>query len=138
MKSVAKSGLVAIALAAILSPPAYAQHHGGGHGHGGGWGWGGFALGAAVTGLAIESAYLASRPYPYYYPYPYPYAAPAPIYVQPTYAQPAYVQPPQQLMAAPAPATNMWYYCRKSKAYYPYVKTCAAGWEQVPATPPGY
>lgn len=133
MKVSLKPGLAALVLAVTLSSPAYAQHgHGGGHGGGHGWGWGGVAVGAAIVGLAVESAYLSSYPYSYQYPYPYPYQAPAPVYVQPNY-----VQPPQQALAVAAPAPAAWYFCRNSQAYYPYVQTCAAGWERIPATPPG-
>ncbi len=129
MKASLKSGLAALVFAATLSSPVYAQHgHGGGHG--GGWGLGGLVVGAAIFGLAAQSAYQYSYPYPYQNPYPSPYEPPAPIYVQP-----AYVQPPQQAMAVPAMAS--WYFCRDSQAYYPYVQSCAAGWERVPASPLG-
>lgn len=63
--------------------------------------------------------------------------------------QPMYM--PQPPMYAPQPRTqviehivyderpreskNWWYYCRTSKAYYPYVKSCRTEWERVPATP---
>jgi len=145
MKAFLKLSLVAVALAATVSSPVYAWHggHGGGYGHGRGYGWGGVAFGAAVIGSA---AYMSSYPYGYGYPYSYsypayPYVAPAPVYAQPTYyvqpqAQPQYAPPPQQAIAAPEPASNMWYYCRKTKSYYPYARNCAAGWERVPATPP--
>ena len=43
----------------------YGGHGGGYHGYGGygGWGWGGFALGAAVTSLAYQSAYWPGYSY---------------------------------------------------------------------------
>jgi len=73
----------------------------------------------------------------YYYPPPVYYpprvvvvpAAPPPVYIE-QYVAPA---PPAPLAVAPAPApqTNYWYYCRSSQAYYPYVKDCPEGWEQV-------
>jgi hypothetical protein len=28
-----------------------------------------------------------------------------------------------------------WYHCNKPEGYYPYVKECRSGWEQVPANP---
>lgn len=31
---------------------------------------------------------------------------------------------------------GVWYYCVASQTYYPYVRTCAGGWQQVPARPP--
>lgn len=30
-----------------------------------------------------------------------------------------------------------WYHCSNPEGYYPYVKTCKDGWEEVPATPNG-
>lgn len=135
MNTSRKFALAALVLAAFLSSPvqAHGGGHGGGHGHGWGWGWGwgGVALGAAV----VSSAYWVSYPnyygYPYPYSNPYPYAAPAPVYGQRNDT------PPPQAMYSPAPAVGTWYFCRQSNAYYPYVKTCAAGWESVPAVPPG-
>jgi hypothetical protein len=41
--------------------------------------------------------------------------------------------------AAPAPQqtqANYWYYCAESQAYYPYVKECPGGWQQVEPQPP--
>jgi len=36
-------------------------------------------------------------------------------------------------------APPAWYYCPESKAYYPYVKECPGGWQQVaPQPPPGH
>jgi len=72
--------------------------------------------------------------YPYAYPYAYPYYAPyysAPYVIQ---QQPSvYVEQPQ---AQPAqPPAGYWYYCAETRAYYPYVKECAAGWERVAPQP---
>lgn len=70
----------------------------------------------------------------YFYPAPvYPYPDP---YVPPVMVQ----QAPPPTVAAPVQATprqapQNWYYCEPSKAYYPYVNTCAAGWKLVPAAP---
>lgn len=80
-------------------------------------------------------------PYPYYYPYPYPYPYPYSY----GYPYPAPASPPVYIErdeAAPAPApapqqqTQNWYYCPGAKAYYPYVRECPGGWQQVPAQPP--
>jgi len=30
---------------------------------------------------------------------------------------------------------GVWYHCAKPEGYYPYVKECRSGWEQVPAQP---
>jgi hypothetical protein len=79
--------------------------------------------------------------YPYYYP-PYGYA---PYYYPPYYPAPmvqqqptVYVeQTPQAAPAAqpPAQSTGYWYYCADSRAYYPYVKECPAGWQRVAPQP---
>jgi hypothetical protein len=81
------------------------------HHHGSGLGIG--------AGLVLGSALLwaATRP------------PPVPVYV-----------PPEPVVMAPVapPQNNWWYYCRPAGAYYPYVATCATGWEVVPARPAGY
>ena len=73
-------------------------------------------------------------PGPYGYPpaYPYPYY---PAYY-PSYpsAPPVYVE--QGAMQAPAQPQDWWYYCADARAYYPYVRECAGGWQRVAPTPP--
>ena len=59
------------------------------------------------------------------YPYPNPYEPPVAVIVPQAPATPA----------PPPPAPQNWYYCEASKAYYPYVPSCAGGWRAVPATP---
>jgi len=71
--------------------------------------------------------------YPYYsYPYyPYPYN---PYYAAP----PVATQQQPQVYVEPAPQQedqNYWYYCPKSKGYYPYVKKCPEGWLKVVPSP---
>ena len=74
-------------------------------------------------------------PYPYSYPYYYyppPYYYPPAVITVPAPQPPVYVEQEQQ----PAPqASADWYYCADSRAYYPYVKDCPAGWQRVPAQP---
>ena len=64
----------------------------------------------------------------YYYPYPYPY--PYYYYPQMSYLPPDYVE------GAGAPGPAYWYYCNSAKAYYPHVKECPEGWQQVMPQPP--
>lgn len=115
--------LLLLLLLAILSiTPAFADRgyaHGGRHG--GGWGWGGAWIVPALIGGAI--LYDVTRPQPVY-------AEPAPVYVQPA---PRYAP-----VYAPAVASlpQPWYFCPAANAYYPYVSSCASGWQVVPATPP--
>jgi hypothetical protein len=124
---------------ALVSEAAFAQHR---HFRG------------PRVGVYIGAPLLAYSYYrPYYYP-PYYYA---PAYYPPVaVAPPTYVEQPQvqqaplyqsqpqapsyqpepQQQAAPQPG-NMWYYCNESRAYYPYVKSCPAGWQQVTPQPQG-
>lgn len=32
---------------------------------------------------------------------------------------------------------GMWHHCSNPEGYYPYIKDCKSGWEEVPATPNG-
>lgn len=144
-----------IAIAAILvsggTVMAAGGWHGGGRGGGGhwgggwhggwgwGWGWPGFGLGVA-TGALLSYPYYYQPYYPYY-PYdPYAYApaySPSTRMIvrerEPAYAdERAYSEPARTRSSA----GDTWYYCKKSNAYYPYVRRCAGGWEKVPAVPP--
>ena len=114
--------------------------HGGGHWSGGwGWGWPYYGLGLA-TGAFLSYPYYYQPYYPYY-PYdPYAYA---PAYSPSTRVivrerEPAYAD--ERAYSEPArtrsSAGETWYYCRKSNAYYQYVRRCAGRWEKVPAVPP--
>jgi len=63
--------------------------------------------------------------YPYY---SYPYY-PAPPVINQQYPS-VYIEPaPQQ------EEQSYWYYCPKSKGYYPYVKRCPEGWLRVIPSP---
>ena len=136
--------LVMALTALLLSPAAQAQHMHGFHGSQfGGNGMGaphfsrgsGHISGFAHNGFAPQGFHHHGFPARgfhhhraftrfvviggtgFWYPYPYPYDASA---------MPAYSVPP------PAP---VWYYCPAAGAYYPYVTSCAGGWQVVPATP---
>jgi hypothetical protein len=162
MKSKGLTLVVAlIAIAAILvsggTVMAAGGWHGGGHGVGGHWGggwhgggyWrGGWGWGWPIFGLGVAAGALLSYPY-YYQPY-YPYYPYDPSYAYaPTYSpsprvivrerEPAYAD--ERVYSEPARARysargDTWYYCKKSNAYYPYVRRCAGGWKKVPAVPP--
>ena len=111
-------------LASISSVSAYADRDGGFH-HGHNRGHIGVFIGAPL----FWPWYYPPSYYPSYYPYYYPPAVVVPS-APPTYIEQGEVQ------AAPAPQTQFWYYCANGRAYYPYVKDCPAGWQQVPAQPP--
>ena len=114
-------------------PPSAADsrsgwHGGGGH-HGGsqrnGWyraGWHGGFWGPRV--------YIGG---PFWYPGPYAY--PYPVYPAPVYAPPIVEEPlPPPAYVEPRSAAY-WYYCQDPPGYYPYVGTCAGGWQQVAPLP---
>lgn len=60
------------------------------------------------------------------------YFYPAPVYPYPNPYEPPVVQLPQATLPPP---TSYWYYCEASRTYYPYVASCPAGWQRVPASP---
>jgi hypothetical protein len=138
LRKTAVLSAVALLVAAMGINVAEARPGGShGHFHGGGGGRAFFYAAPIIAG-----AYLASR---YYYPpsyyYPPAYYSPPPVYIeQPQpYAVPPqsqYSLPPQSQAQPQSPA--YWYYCAASRAYYPHVQTCAAGWQRVaPQPPPG-
>ncbi len=116
-----------LALLSFLAVPAQAAH-----------------VGVSIgVGVPWPGYYYPRAPYAYPYYGPYPYAAPYP-YVAPVVVQPApvIVQPQATpyvertpMAQSSGPADDSWFYCEKDKAYYPYVKQCAAGWVRVPARP---
>ena len=125
-----KKILTILVLTLAVTPVFADGDRGGGWERGGHWGhareWehgdggGGFWILPALIGGAV--LYDLTRP------------PPEPVYVQPA---PYYVQPaPSYDASATVPAGSYWYYCAASRAYYPYVASCPAGWQTVPATPP--
>ena len=84
-----------------------------------------------VIGVGFGVPFAA---FPYYYPpysYYYPPYYPSPVVVQ---QQPTvYVEQPAPQVQQPA--SGYWYYCADSRAYYPYVKDCPAGWQRVAPQP---
>ena len=92
----------------------------------------GFVFGPPVYyGPRYYAPYYGPRYYPYgpYYAYPpYPVVEAAPA------APPVYVER-ESAQSAPALPAGYWYYCAESQAYYPNVKQCPGGWQQVPPQP---
>jgi len=136
-RNLGRIGLLVAALAVAGGASVPAQAHGGHGGHGGGhahvgvgfyfgpgWGWG--------------YGYPYAYPYPYYYPGYYPPAAAAVPSSPPQYIEQGDVNGGEAAgtydPGAPAPA--VWYHCSKPEGYYPYIRDCPGGWEQVPAQPP--
>jgi hypothetical protein len=126
--------LVIVTIGIITSNSVWA--HGGGHGgggghYGGGWGYGrggyygGIGLGLYGMGLGYGLGYYGSP----YYAYP-PIVNTVPV------APPVYIQQAAPQPLPPQPQANYWHYCRSPEGYYPYVKECPGGWQQVSPTPP--
>lgn len=119
----AKALLVAAALlaGAAASGSALAQHH--------------YRGGPRVS----VGFYVGAPYYPYYYsPFYYrPYYYP-PVVIVPA-SPPVYIeqaQPAPQVAPRQAPA-GWWYYCAEAQSYYPNVRECPGGWQQVAPQPPG-
>jgi len=110
--------------------------HGGWHGggwHGGGWHGGGWHGRHHFWGPRVFFGVGVAAPfwwYPYGYAYPYPYAYPAdspPMAVESS---------PQTYIQEDTQAQQYWYYCQNPQGYYPYVKECPGGWQEVAPQPP--
>lgn len=80
--------------------------------HGGHFGW---------WWIAADMWYFYPAPV---YPYPDPYVPPAVV-----------VEPPSPPVSEGPPPAAVWYYCKSSRNYYPYVSVCPEGWRTVPAQP---
>ena len=135
-------GLVLISLA--VSHPLWA-HGGGGHGgggfggHGGGFGGGHYGGGwshgyghSGYYGFGLGYGLGYSGGYPYYGGYGGYYGYPPAIVTVPV-SPPVYIQqsPPVSQVYPP----GYWYYCGNPEGYYPYVKVCPNGWQQVNPVP---
>jgi hypothetical protein len=117
MKKIGLAIILGVCFSLFLFSGAMADGHYGWHG-GGGWhgGWHGGFYGWYGPWYPYG--------YPYYYPYAYPYAYPSTEY------------PSASVPVPSEPQQSYWYYCRDSKAYYPYVTSCPSGWVPVVPTPP--
>jgi hypothetical protein len=138
MNKITTFALLAVALLAMAaSVPALA---GGGHRggyHGGYYGYPRVSVGFAFGGPAYWGypgwGYAGwgypgyNYPPPYYY---YPRAGGVP-------AEPTVYIERGDAYSPPEQSQGYWYYCPEAKAYHPYVKQCAGGWQRVSPTPPG-
>lgn|GEM_PF-608176 len=103
--------------------------------------------GSAAQAHWRVGVYMGGPAYPYYYPAPVVPAPYSPYYYAP-YTPPVVIAPGEpdvtyversqesDAQAGDQPPQGTWWYCEKTKTYYPYVKQCASGWREVPATPP--
>lgn len=112
------------------------NHHGGGHHHDhwaghhhhGGWGLGpglGFGPGFGFGGFGGVGFMQPLYPFPYY--------AYSPAVARP--APPVYIQQQNAGQSAPDSQTSFWHYCRAPEGYYPEVRDCPDGWQQVAPQP---
>jgi len=119
--------ITAVTMATVLLVAEAAYAHGGGrHYHRPGPRVGVF-IGAPIAAYG----WYGPRPWypPAYYYGPPAYVVPAPVVVAPP-APPVYVE-----RAPASAAADAWYYCPDTRAYYPYVSTCASPWERVAPQP---
>jgi len=134
MKQITVACLVIVLIGSLTSNSAWA--HGGGGWHGGGWGghyggghygggWG-YGHGGYYGGFGLGLGYYGGYPY-----YAYP-----PAVVTVPVAPPVYIQQAAPQPVPPQPQANYWHYCNNPEGYYPYVKECPGGWQQVSPTPP--
>ena len=141
MQNIKMMSLTIGLFAMIASDSALAR---GGHGGGGGGhshGHSHLNLGFNLGGFYDPGFYGFGGPgfygfggygfgYPFYYPplYAYPPAimtpSTPPVYIQQEQPQPVH------------PQFSYWYYCQDPEGYYPYVKNCPSGWQQVSPQPP--
>ena len=132
LKLLAAAGLFSLVpLSAQAGNVGWAVSVGGGYG-GGGWrpaaygpGWGGGGWGPGWRGGYYGPGY--GYPYARYYAPPVVYAAPPVV---------TYAAPQQPMVLASQPQPPVWYYCETSGEYFPYVQSCASGWQTQPAVPP--
>ena len=146
MKQITVLGVSLFLISLSVSHPLWA-HGGGGHGgggfgghgggfggghYGGGWGHGyghsgyyGFGLGLGY-GLGYYGGYPYYGGYGGYYGYP-PAIATVPV------SPPVYIQ--QSPPVTQQYPSGYWYYCSNPEGYYPYVKVCPNGWQQVNPVP---
>lgn len=131
--------MMAFFVLVAVVPPSAADGRGGWHGgggHHGGGQRGGWYRAGWHGGFWGPRVYIGG---PFWYPGPYAY--PYPVYAPPLYAAPVYgppvVEEPLQPPAYVEPrSAAYWYYCQDPPGYYPYVASCAGGWQQVAPQPP--
>ena len=144
MKQITTACLVIALIGSITGNSAWAHGGGGGHGGGGHYGGGGYGGGGHYGGGHYGHGGYYGPSYYYgglglglgyglgYYGSPY-YAYPPAVIAVPT-APPVYIQQtPPVVQQNPS---GYWYYCNNPQGYYPYVKQCPGGWQQVAPTPP--
>jgi hypothetical protein len=126
MKQIKVVCLFVVLIAFITANAAWARGgHGGGHY--GGWGHGGHYSGLGLAlGLGYGLGYYGNSYYSPYYAYP-------PTVVTVPVAPPVYIQ--QAPPVTQQYPVGYWYYCNDPQGYYPYIKQCPNGWQQIEPIP---
>lgn len=141
--------LVALLTLILMAGAAWARgghggggFRGGGGGFRGGWhGHGGHYHGSSSFGFyfgypfGLSYGYGYGFGYPYYAPYYYSYYYSAPTVVVPP-MPPVYIEQ----SAKPTPQSiqpNAWSYCAEPDGYYPHVRDCPGGWQEIQTQPAG-
>ena len=116
------SAMLAVSAMAFSFGVEADHHHHGGHHHS-------HSSFGFYFGLPLYTSPYYFPYYPYYYPY-YP-----PGIVTVPSRPPVYIErgSPQSTQQFPA---GYWYYCSDPEGYYPYIKECPSGWQQVDPIPP--
>ncbi|UOA07291.1 hypothetical protein [Methylobacter sp. S3L5C] len=134
MKQITAVFMVIALIGLMTGNPVWAHGGGGGH-YGGGYGGGGHYGGGHYYGHGYYNGYyygglglgLGLGYGLGYYGNPY-YVYPPAVIAVPT-APPVYIQ-----QAPPVVQQNpsgYWYYCNNPQGYYPSIKECLGGWQQV-------
>ena len=139
--SISKVMMMLLTIAGLLalisaSAPAQAGNVGWavsvGGGYGGGWRPAAYGPGyGGGWGPGWRGGYYGPG---YGYPYAAGYFAPPLVYAAPPVV--SYATPQQPMVLASQPQAPVWYYCEASGQYFPYVQSCASGWQTQPAMPP--
>ncbi len=155
--------VVFMMIVALLASERAMARGGGFGGHGGGGRPGGFGglhggnfggfRGGAFRGGHVGIGHFRGFPhhasggfvffggYPYLWPNYWPYYSYPPYYYSPPTVvvpatPPVYIEQGTPLKVQP-PASVTWEYCPKPEGYYPHVKECPAGWQDIEPQPTG-
>jgi hypothetical protein len=155
LKTLAAAAAIALGLTAVVDSASANGRGGGGYGggyRGGGHYHGGHYHGSVrLWGGGFWGPYWGAGYWPGYWGGGYwgpgwggYYGTPAYAYT-PVVAQeprlwvendPASATPPPAAAPNPNPnAQQWWYWCVSARSYYPYVSSCAEGWQRVPPQP---
>jgi len=95
-----------------------------------------------LTIIANDSVFARGGGYGFYgyggyygyglYDYPF-YYSPAVVLAPPS-TLPVFIQ--QEQPQTVQPQANYWHYCQNPEGYYPYVRNCPGGWQQIAPQPP--